>query len=106
LAQVEAGRGQVVGIVGDPGMGKSRLLAEFRQHLRGTPVTYVTGQCLSYGQTTPYLPVLDVLRALWGLTETDAGATLVAQVQRAIQAAGVAADAWAPYLLQIGRAHV
>jgi predicted ATPase/DNA-binding winged helix-turn-helix (wHTH) protein/class 3 adenylate cyclase len=101
LAQVTAGRGQVVGIVGEPGIGKSRLFHEFRQHLRGTPVTYVTGQCLSYGQATPYLPVLDILHALCGLTETDDGATLVAKVQRAVQAAGVAAAEWAPYLLEL-----
>src|SRR5262249_57983341 len=61
LAQVETGRGQVVGVVGEPGMGKSRLLYEFRQSLAGQRLTYLTGRCLSYGSTTPYLPVLDRL---------------------------------------------
>jgi DNA-binding winged helix-turn-helix (wHTH) protein/tetratricopeptide (TPR) repeat protein len=101
LAQVATGRGQVVGLVGDPGMGKSRLLYEFRQHLRGKPVTYVAGQCLSYGQATPYLPVMDILRSLCGLTETDSGATLVAKVQSAMQAAGLAVTEWAPYLFYL-----
>jgi hypothetical protein len=101
LAQVAAGRGQVVGIVGDPGMGKSRLLYEVRRHLRGKPVTYVAGQCLSYGQATPYLPVLDILRSLCGLTEADSGATLVAKVQSAVQVAGLAVAEWAPYLLYL-----
>jgi tetratricopeptide (TPR) repeat protein len=101
LAQAETGRGQVVGLVGEPGMGKSRLLFEFRQHLRSKPVTSVAGECLSYGQAMPYLPVLDILRSLCGLTETDSGATLVTKVQNAVQAAGLEAADWAPPLLHL-----
>jgi class 3 adenylate cyclase/tetratricopeptide (TPR) repeat protein len=101
LAQAETGRGQVIGLVGEPGMGKSRLLFEFRHHLRSKPVTSVAGECLSYGQATPYLPVLDMLRSLCGLTKTDSGATLVTKVQNAVQAAGLEAADWAPSLLHL-----
>src|SRR5262249_40681261 len=57
LAQVEAGQGQIVGIVGEPGIGKSRLLYEFARTLRDTQVGYVEGHCLAYDQATPYRPV-------------------------------------------------
>jgi Adenylate and Guanylate cyclase catalytic domain/AAA ATPase domain len=57
LAQAESGQGQVVGIVGEPGVGKSRLLYEFRQGLAGRRVTYLEGRCPSYGTNIPYLPV-------------------------------------------------
>jgi two-component system, NtrC family, response regulator AtoC len=50
LAQVEGGRGQMVGIVGEPGMGKSRLLAEWCQSLAAHAVTYLEGHCWSYGR--------------------------------------------------------
>jgi DNA-binding winged helix-turn-helix (wHTH) protein len=40
LGHIEPGQGQVMGIMGEPGMGKSRLLYEFSQHLAGKPVTY------------------------------------------------------------------
>jgi DNA-binding winged helix-turn-helix (wHTH) protein len=70
-AQAEAGQGQVVGVMGEPGMGKSRLLYEFVQQVDDRPGTYVEGHCLSYGTNTPYLPVLDVLRRLCGITDTD-----------------------------------
>jgi hypothetical protein len=53
LAQVEAGHGQAVGIVGEPGIGKSRLLAEFYRSLRGRQLQYLHRHCLSYGQATP-----------------------------------------------------
>jgi len=56
LAEVEAGHGQVVGIVGEPGVGKSRLLYEFRRSVDGRPVTYLEGRCLSFGSAIPYLP--------------------------------------------------
>jgi AAA ATPase domain/Adenylate and Guanylate cyclase catalytic domain len=62
FAQVEAGQGQVVGIMAEAGGGKSRLLYEFRQHLQDKRVTYLEGRCLSYGSTIPYHPLIDVLR--------------------------------------------
>src|SRR5207245_6669528 len=60
FAQVEAGQGQVVGIVSEAGGGKSRLLYEFRQHMAEKRVTYLEGQCLSYGSSIPYHPLIDV----------------------------------------------
>ena len=49
LAVAASGQGQAVGLVGEPGMGKSRLLAEFAHRLAGQPVTYCEGHCLAYG---------------------------------------------------------
>src|SRR5499427_5799938 len=101
LAQVETGRGQVVGMVGEPGMGKSRLLYEFRQSLEGKRLTYLTGRCLSYGSATPYLPVLEILRHNCGITETDRPEAITAKVHRALQDVEMAPDAWAPVLLHL-----
>jgi DNA-binding NtrC family response regulator/predicted ATPase/class 3 adenylate cyclase len=99
LVQVEEGRGQVVGIVGEPGMGKSRLLYEFRQRLTGKRVTYLEGRCLSYGSAIPYLPVLDLLRDHCGINEADSVEALVEKVHVSLQEVGMAPDEWAPYLL-------
>lgn len=71
LARVKAGRGQVVGIVGDPGVGKSRLLYEFRKSLESERATWLEGHCVGYGQTTPYLPLLEILRASFQIEEGD-----------------------------------
>jgi predicted ATPase len=71
FAAVEEGRGQAIGIVGEPGVGKSRLLLEFRHRLAGSRVTYLPGRCLSYGAAIPYGPVVDIVRANCGFAETD-----------------------------------
>src|SRR5437667_4034879 len=71
LAKVEAGHGQVVGIVGEPGIGKSRLLYEFRRSLAARQITYLEGRCLSFGGSVPYLPIVDVVRANCGIVDTD-----------------------------------
>jgi hypothetical protein len=71
LAQAAAGQGQVVGIVGDPGIGKSRLVYEFRRALRGQRLTYLASGGLAYGQHTPYLPVCTLLRTFCGLAAAE-----------------------------------
>jgi adenylate cyclase len=101
LTQVETGRGQVVGVVGEPGIGKSRLLYEFRQSLAGQRLIYLAGRCLSYGSTTPYLPVLDLLRHNCGIMETDRSEAITAKVYHALQDVEMAPDAWAPVLLHL-----
>ena len=81
LDRAVQGQGHVVGIMGEPGMGKSRLLYECVQHLASQTVTYAEGQCLSYGSATPYLPVLDLLRRLCGITDADGPETVAAKIQ-------------------------
>ncbi len=71
LDRARAGRGQVVGIVGEPGVGKSRLLYEFRKSLEGEHVTWLEGHCVAYGQTTPYLPILEILRTNFQIEDGD-----------------------------------
>ncbi len=69
---VKAGQGRVACILGEPGMGKSRLLAELRTSLEGQDhlPRWVEGRCLSYGETMPYHLLLDLVRSLIGVTET------------------------------------
>jgi hypothetical protein len=85
LVRVEDGQGHVVGMVGDPGIGKSRLFDEFRWSLTGKRLTYLRGRCLSYGSATPYLPVLDLLRHNCGMTDTDSPEAITAKVHRSLQ---------------------
>jgi hypothetical protein len=101
FAQVEAGQGQVVGIVADAGGGKSRLLYEFRQRLQDKRVTYLEGRCLSYGSSIPYHPLIDVLRHNCDISETESPETSIEKVRFALQEVGMDVEASAPYLLQL-----
>ena len=69
--KAKSGSGQIVGLVGEAGVGKSRLLFELKQMLPEGHYTYLEGRCLHYGGSMPYLPFLDVLRAYFGIEEGD-----------------------------------
>jgi class 3 adenylate cyclase/tetratricopeptide (TPR) repeat protein len=101
LAQAVSGQGQVLGIAGEPGIGKSRLLAEFIHRLEGQAVTYCEGHCLAYGSATPYLPVRDLLRQLWDLPNSAPAAVMTATVQQRLREAGVTSEAEGLGLLQL-----
>jgi transcriptional regulator with AAA-type ATPase domain/tetratricopeptide (TPR) repeat protein len=101
LTRAEEGRGQVVGILGEPGVGKSRLLHEFRQSLEPGRVRYFEGGCLSYGSTIPYLPIIDIVRRSLGVLETDPADVIAAKVQAGMQALSMDPTVSAPYLLHL-----
>jgi transcriptional regulator with AAA-type ATPase domain/tetratricopeptide (TPR) repeat protein len=92
LALAVAGRGQVVGIVGDAGIGKSRLVFEFRQIEAHGPVSFLLGHCHAWGAAVPYLPLLEILRALCGIAEADSAEDTVAKVNAAASAFGMQAN--------------
>ena len=101
FAQVEAGQGQVVGIVAEAGGGKSRLLYEFRQRLQDKRVTYLEGRCVSYGSTIPYHPILDVLRNNCGISETASPEAITEKVRFGLQEVGMDPEEFSPYVLQL-----
>jgi class 3 adenylate cyclase len=70
---VQAGLGRAVLIVGEPGLGKSRLIAEWQAAVAATTSStlpqWATGHSLSYGQEMPYHLVLELLRSLLGVPD-------------------------------------
>ena len=66
-----SGSGQVVGILGEAGVGKSRLLLEFRNRLPQDKFTYLEGRCIHFGGDMAYLPILDILRSYFGVIEGE-----------------------------------
>ena len=108
---VQAGRSRVAFLVGEPGIGKSRLLAEFRQWVtdearadaaRGASSTWLEGRCVSYGRNLPYHLLLDLVRSTLQIpfagSETEARATLDRQL--AVHLGDDAADT-APFLAHL-----
>ncbi len=101
VAEVDIGRGHAVGVVGEPGIGKSRLVHELRRRVADQSFTYLQGHCLSYGMATPYLPVLDLLRQLCDLMSSDPPDIIAAKIHLQVQRSGMPPETWAPYLLSL-----
>jgi ABC-type oligopeptide transport system substrate-binding subunit/class 3 adenylate cyclase len=89
VERLEAGVGGVVTLVGEAGLGKSRLVAEIRRvgASHDLPLLWVEGRCLSYGSSIAYLLWLDVLRGLLGVTLEDAPQAVREQLRERVQAA-------------------
>ena len=71
LAATNAGNPRVVGIVAEPGAGKSRLCYEFVQKATRAGISVLTGHCVPHGAMIPFAPVLEVLRAYFGIEDSD-----------------------------------
>jgi predicted ATPase len=101
LTRALEGQGQVVGIVGEPGMGKSRLLAEFQERLQHRAVTVLEGYCQAYTQFVPYAPVSSLLCSACGLGATAAPDVVARMLTQTLQAVGLSVEDSLPYLLQL-----
>lgn len=99
--QAARGEGQLVGIAGEPGSGKSRLLHELRKRSWSSAPVYLSGRCLSYGAGLPYHPFLHLLRNAWGIGETDSSEALTDKVRSGLRTAGLASEEAVPFLLQL-----
>jgi len=93
------GQGQVVGIVAEAGIGKSRLLYEFRRRL-GSQAIYLEGRCVSYGQTTPFLPVVGMLKRGFRIEDGDDDEAIGEKVALGLQRAG-ADPRYVPFLMNL-----
>jgi ABC-type oligopeptide transport system substrate-binding subunit/class 3 adenylate cyclase len=65
LEALRAGRGGILVVAGDAGIGKSRLLNELRELAESEGSCWLEGRCVSYGESLPYWPFRDLLRGEW-----------------------------------------
>jgi DNA-binding SARP family transcriptional activator/tetratricopeptide (TPR) repeat protein len=95
-----ARHGQVVAIVGEPGVGKSRLLFEFIQsQLQGWRV--LEGDALSYGRSMSYLPVIDLLKGFFKIVDRAERQDIRARVTECVLALDPALEPVLPALLAL-----
>jgi class 3 adenylate cyclase/tetratricopeptide (TPR) repeat protein len=71
LEKVRSGSGQVVGIIGEAGVGKSRIIVEMRKMFPIEEYGYLEGRCLHYGGSMAHLPILDILRTYFEIQEGE-----------------------------------
>src|SRR6478736_5696382 len=71
LARAERSEGAAVGIVAEPGVGKSRLCHEFAERCRERGIEVFECQAQAHGQSIPFMPVLQMLRSYFGIADGD-----------------------------------
>ncbi|MGE5274353.1 MAG: AAA family ATPase [Verrucomicrobiota bacterium] len=84
LDELDAGRGQILLLVGESGIGKTRLLTELHA-VAGDRVTWLEGQCLSYGTGLLYGPFIQVLRDWIGITDSEQAGPAPTQVRAKLE---------------------
>ncbi|MEX2222418.1 MAG: adenylate/guanylate cyclase domain-containing protein [Candidatus Rokuibacteriota bacterium] len=97
--QAARGRGQVIAVVGEPGVGKSRLFYEFihSHHTQGCLVLEATS--VSYGKATPFLPVANLLRIYFRIEDRDQPRTIRAKITGTMLTLERTLEEWVPAVL-------
>ncbi|HEX5984056.1 MAG TPA: adenylate/guanylate cyclase domain-containing protein [Solirubrobacterales bacterium] len=71
LRRAQSGEATAIGVVAEPGIGKSRLYHEFAQRCRGEELEVFEAQAQAHGQSSPFLPILQMLRSFYGIGDRD-----------------------------------
>jgi class 3 adenylate cyclase/tetratricopeptide (TPR) repeat protein len=85
--EASQGSGRVVFITGEAGLGKSRLVHEFRERLEDDRL-WLLGRCISYGADIPYVPIVDLARSACGVEEADAEDVIIEKLTRRVDELG------------------
>ncbi len=82
--RIQSGAGQVIGVVGEAGVGKSRILLEFNSRLSKDEFIYLEGRCLPYGGSMSYLPMLDLIKSYFGIKDDNSESAIKAKLKEKI----------------------
>jgi class 3 adenylate cyclase/tetratricopeptide (TPR) repeat protein len=103
IQRASAGRGQILAMIGEPGVGKSRLVHEFTHHRLPPGWVILEAASASYGKATPYYPVIQMLRRYFGIRAGEASEYIRSQVvQRIVELDPNLKDTIAPILSLLG----
>ena len=95
------GRGQAFSIVSEAGVGKSRLLYEFRKKLSSEDVMFLEGRCLSFSSGVAYHPIIDILKANLDIAEDDKDSTIKEKAIKGLKILDIYETTILPYLLEL-----
>jgi class 3 adenylate cyclase/tetratricopeptide (TPR) repeat protein len=95
------GEGQVALIIGEAGIGKSRLIQRFHEQIAATPHTWVEGATASFYQNTPFYPITEILRELSATHRDDSPDAQIGRLERALELAGARPAEAVPLLVPL-----
>jgi class 3 adenylate cyclase/tetratricopeptide (TPR) repeat protein len=99
--RAKEGRGQAFSIVSEAGVGKSRLLYEFRKAVTSEDVMFLEGKCLSYSRGVAHHLHIDSLKANFDISEGDGDSEIREKVKRGLKILGADEASTLPYLLEL-----
>jgi class 3 adenylate cyclase len=99
---VKAGHFRPVNVIGDAGLGKSRLIFEFTEALRDQPVLLLEAICRPEGSAIPFLPLVEVMRSWFGIPEEGVPRELAeAKLSQGLDRLDIERESNLPYLLNL-----
>jgi class 3 adenylate cyclase/tetratricopeptide (TPR) repeat protein len=97
----KTGRGQAFSIMSEAGVGKSRLLYEFRKAVSNEDVNFMEGKCLSYSRGVAYHPVLDIVKSNFDIVESDGDLEITEKLKRGLKVLDTDESSTLPFLLEL-----
>jgi class 3 adenylate cyclase/tetratricopeptide (TPR) repeat protein len=97
----KAGRGQAFSIVAEAGVGKSRLLYEFRKAVSSEDVTFQEGKCLSYSRGVSYHPLIDIVKSNFDIIAGDGDVKIKEKLKRGLHVLDADEASTLPYLMEL-----
>jgi class 3 adenylate cyclase/tetratricopeptide (TPR) repeat protein len=101
LERAKQGRGQAFSITAEAGVGKSRLLYEFRKVTANEDVTFLEGKCLSFSRGVTYHPIIDLFKSNFDIREGDGDAEIMLKVKKGLKILRANEASTLPYLLEL-----
>ena len=99
--RAKLGKGQAFSIISEAGVGKSRLLYEFRKAVANEDVNFLEGKCLSYSRGVAYHPVIDILKSTFDIQEGEEDQEIREKVKMGLKLMGADEASTLPYLLEL-----
>ena len=99
--RAKEGMGQAISIIADAGLGKSRLLYEFRKAVASEDAVFLEGMCLSYSKGVVYHPIIDILKANFDIRDDDSDLQTKAKVKKGLEVLEIDEAKTLPCLLDL-----
>jgi class 3 adenylate cyclase/tetratricopeptide (TPR) repeat protein len=99
--RAKSGRGQAVSIMAEAGVGKSRLLYEFRKSVANEDISFLEGKCLSYSRGVAYHPIIDILKSNFGIEDSESDSAVIEKVKTGLTLIEADETSTLPYLLEL-----
>ncbi|MFC1895878.1 adenylate/guanylate cyclase domain-containing protein, partial [Thermodesulfobacteriota bacterium] len=99
--RAKSGRGQAFSVISEAGLGKSRLLYEFRKAAANEDVTFLEGRCLSYTQGAAYHPFKELVESNFGVKAQDSDLDISDKLKEGLRVLKVDEDSTLPYLMDL-----